>query len=258
MPPEDTACGLPTTSGGRGIYFADAEGKNFFRVTVDSDLSGKFRVDKYVRRHRVRHGGWAWTLRAAAEGLRRRRARYDAHRGPVALSILAFGLLAHRADVHERRPHERLGPPAHEREHARAGKAGGALRLPLDAIRASRSPRATMPRARRHDARRARARSSAIERLSARTTSPTGTSRRPARPRTPRRQPGVGWFSFPYTRTYTVEQFRRGPDDPRRWRRRPTASNSSPSPSARRAARSRAAPDDRSRVYLRFRDASPN
>ena len=41
--------GQPTPSGGRGIYFADWEGKNYFRITVESDLSGKGRVDKYVQ-----------------------------------------------------------------------------------------------------------------------------------------------------------------------------------------------------------------
>jgi type II secretory pathway pseudopilin PulG len=41
--------GLATPSGGRGIYFADWQGKNYFRVTVESDLSGKGRVDKYVQ-----------------------------------------------------------------------------------------------------------------------------------------------------------------------------------------------------------------
>jgi type II secretory pathway pseudopilin PulG len=40
--------GLATPSGGRGIYFADWQGKNYFRVTVESDLSGKGRVDKYI------------------------------------------------------------------------------------------------------------------------------------------------------------------------------------------------------------------
>lgn len=47
-PPEDTVNSvLPTTDRGRGIYFADQAGKNFFRVTVDSDLSGRLRVDKW-------------------------------------------------------------------------------------------------------------------------------------------------------------------------------------------------------------------
>ncbi len=40
--------GVPTASGGRGIYFADWQGKNYFRVTVESDFSGKGRVDKYI------------------------------------------------------------------------------------------------------------------------------------------------------------------------------------------------------------------
>lgn len=39
----------PTTpTDGKGIYFADWQGKNYFRVTVESNLSGKARVDKYV------------------------------------------------------------------------------------------------------------------------------------------------------------------------------------------------------------------
>jgi prepilin-type N-terminal cleavage/methylation domain-containing protein len=61
VPPQDSACGAPTTSGGRGIYFADADGKNFFRVTVDSNLSGKFRVDKYVPGSGYVSSGWTWS-----------------------------------------------------------------------------------------------------------------------------------------------------------------------------------------------------
>jgi prepilin-type N-terminal cleavage/methylation domain-containing protein len=41
--------GLATPTGGRGIYFADWQGKNYFRVTVESNLSGKARADKYVQ-----------------------------------------------------------------------------------------------------------------------------------------------------------------------------------------------------------------
>src|SRR6266508_1545717 len=37
-----------TPTDGRGIYFSDWQGKNYFRVTVESNLSGKARVDKYV------------------------------------------------------------------------------------------------------------------------------------------------------------------------------------------------------------------
>jgi prepilin-type N-terminal cleavage/methylation domain-containing protein len=61
VPPQDTQCGAPTTSGGRGIYFADADGKNFFRVTIDSNLSGKFRVDKYVAGSGYVASGWTWS-----------------------------------------------------------------------------------------------------------------------------------------------------------------------------------------------------
>ena len=60
VPPESTSCGLPTFSGGRGIYFADAQGKNFFRVTVESNLSGKLRVDKYVAGSGYVSSGWIW------------------------------------------------------------------------------------------------------------------------------------------------------------------------------------------------------
>src|SRR4029453_5041778 len=60
-PPEDTATsGLPTTSGGRGIYFADAHGKNFLRMTIDSDVSGGLRIDKYKPGAGYRSSGWVW------------------------------------------------------------------------------------------------------------------------------------------------------------------------------------------------------
>jgi Tfp pilus assembly protein FimT len=59
-PPQSTSSGLPTSSGGRGIYFADYQGKNFFRVTVESNLSGKLRVDKYVAGSGYVSSGWIW------------------------------------------------------------------------------------------------------------------------------------------------------------------------------------------------------
>jgi type II secretory pathway pseudopilin PulG len=64
-PPENTTTsGLPTTTGGRGIYFADHHGKNFFRVTIDSDLSGRIRVDKYRDgtgyQSQTHTSPWAW------------------------------------------------------------------------------------------------------------------------------------------------------------------------------------------------------
>ena len=60
VPPQDSACGLPTTSGGRGLYFADDQGKNFFRITVETNNTGKFRVDKYVAGTGYVTRGWSW------------------------------------------------------------------------------------------------------------------------------------------------------------------------------------------------------
>ena len=64
-PPEDTVnSGPPTTGGGRGIYFADQAGKNYFRVTVDSELSGRLRVEKWQAGSGPGTGyvpsGWTW------------------------------------------------------------------------------------------------------------------------------------------------------------------------------------------------------
>jgi hypothetical protein len=59
-PPQDSASGPVTALGGRGIYFADWQGKNYFRVTVESDLSGKGRVDKYVPGSGYVTSGWRW------------------------------------------------------------------------------------------------------------------------------------------------------------------------------------------------------
>ncbi len=60
VPPQDTGSGLPTTSGGRGLYFADEQGRNYFRVTVETNISGKFRVDKYVPGTGYVTRGWSW------------------------------------------------------------------------------------------------------------------------------------------------------------------------------------------------------
>jgi hypothetical protein len=60
-PPEDTATsGLPNSAGGRGVYFADSAGKNFFRLTVDSDVSGRLRVEKYQAGSGYQVSGWTW------------------------------------------------------------------------------------------------------------------------------------------------------------------------------------------------------
>jgi prepilin-type N-terminal cleavage/methylation domain-containing protein len=60
-PPEDTVnSGPPVTGGGRGIYFADQAGKNYFRVTVDSELSGRLRVEKFQAGLGYVPSGWTW------------------------------------------------------------------------------------------------------------------------------------------------------------------------------------------------------
>ena len=61
VPPQGSACGLPTASGGRGIYFADSLGLNFFRVTVETNVSGKFRIDKFVQGRGYVASGWSWS-----------------------------------------------------------------------------------------------------------------------------------------------------------------------------------------------------
>lgn len=61
VPPVGSNSGLPNASGGRGIYFADPDGMNFFRVTVDSNFSAKFRVDKFVPGTGYVSSGWKWS-----------------------------------------------------------------------------------------------------------------------------------------------------------------------------------------------------
>lgn len=60
VPPQDPACGPATPSGGRGIYFSDAGGENFFRITVDGDLTGRIRSDKYEEGAGYVASGWTW------------------------------------------------------------------------------------------------------------------------------------------------------------------------------------------------------
>lgn len=60
VPPQDPASGPPTPSSGRGIYFADVSGKNFFRLTVDADLTGRIRSDKYQEGSGYVPSGWTW------------------------------------------------------------------------------------------------------------------------------------------------------------------------------------------------------
>ena len=60
VPPEDAESGPPTASGGRGVYFADWQGKNFFRIGVESDFSCKGRLEKYLDGKGYVLDGWAW------------------------------------------------------------------------------------------------------------------------------------------------------------------------------------------------------
>lgn len=60
LPPVGSNSGLPNASGGRGLYFGDKDGMNFFRVTVDSNYSAKFRVDKLVPGEGYVSSGWTW------------------------------------------------------------------------------------------------------------------------------------------------------------------------------------------------------
>ena len=61
LAPVGSNSGMPTPAGGRGIYFADTKGMNFFRVTIDSNYSAKFRVDKYVPGSGYVSSGWTWS-----------------------------------------------------------------------------------------------------------------------------------------------------------------------------------------------------
>jgi prepilin-type N-terminal cleavage/methylation domain-containing protein len=59
--PQDAGTsGPPTSSGGRGLYFADFSGQNYLRVTVESDLTGKIRSDKYQEGSGYVGSGWTW------------------------------------------------------------------------------------------------------------------------------------------------------------------------------------------------------
>jgi prepilin-type N-terminal cleavage/methylation domain-containing protein len=60
LPPQDAGSALPSSSGGRGLYFADSSGLNFFRVTVESDLTGRIRSDKYEDGAGYVSRGWTW------------------------------------------------------------------------------------------------------------------------------------------------------------------------------------------------------
>ena len=50
----------PTAPFGRGIYFADVTGKNYFRVTMSNTIASGARVDKYVPGQGYVSGAWGW------------------------------------------------------------------------------------------------------------------------------------------------------------------------------------------------------
>jgi len=50
----------PTAPFGRGICFADATGKNYFRVTMPNTIASGARVDKYIPGQGYVSGAWGW------------------------------------------------------------------------------------------------------------------------------------------------------------------------------------------------------
>jgi prepilin-type N-terminal cleavage/methylation domain-containing protein len=50
----------PAAPFGRGIYFADASGKNYFRITMSNTIASGARVDKYVPGKGYVSGTWGW------------------------------------------------------------------------------------------------------------------------------------------------------------------------------------------------------
>ena len=63
--PQNGACGRPTLTAGRGIYFADRDGLNYFRVTIHSDSVARPIAEKWVQGATVAEtgyssSGWSW------------------------------------------------------------------------------------------------------------------------------------------------------------------------------------------------------
>lgn len=60
--PQNSNSGSPaaTSPYGRGIYFADQNGKNYFRVTIFTSIASGTRVDKYVSGRGYVSGNWSW------------------------------------------------------------------------------------------------------------------------------------------------------------------------------------------------------
>jgi hypothetical protein len=62
LAPQNANSGSPqaTAPYGRGIYFADVIGKNFFRITITSTVESGTRVDKYAPGQGYVSGSWSW------------------------------------------------------------------------------------------------------------------------------------------------------------------------------------------------------
>jgi hypothetical protein len=60
--PQNSNSGAPVATApfGRGIYFADQNGKNFFRVTISTAIASGTRVDKFVPGTGYVTGNWSW------------------------------------------------------------------------------------------------------------------------------------------------------------------------------------------------------
>jgi type II secretory pathway pseudopilin PulG len=60
--PQGSSSGPPqaTAPFGRGIYFADVTGKNYFRITVSNTIASGTRVDKYVPGKGYVSDTWGW------------------------------------------------------------------------------------------------------------------------------------------------------------------------------------------------------
>ena len=60
--PQNSNSGSPSATApfGRGIYFADVNGKNFFRITISTSIASGARVDKYVPGRGYVSDNWTW------------------------------------------------------------------------------------------------------------------------------------------------------------------------------------------------------
>jgi hypothetical protein len=60
-PPRDSASGAPAPTAGRGIYFADRNGLNYFRVTIPGDIVARPVTEKWINSTTgYSTAGWSW------------------------------------------------------------------------------------------------------------------------------------------------------------------------------------------------------